>query len=264
MIAQKQQNNLNKKIQMQNMIIIALAIVIIVLIVVSSTAAWYIRTKSDSTDLILSRPVNIYITEYTTGQGGETIHTVKKDILEDYDNRIYPGDRVKLNLGMVIGSADDPSSNAFVRVKLQMAFSKLGDNGVEEPIAMEDLRDQRLIEYQNEPDGEMWELIDFNDPEGKLEKNADYVPDYWYVLKTKDAYGNDIAREALDGQTFEFVNGFIKLSKTEITNKHANCSFHILYVVEAIQSKNVPDPVKYPGYGPWYNFMYGDVEDVQG
>jgi hypothetical protein len=57
----------------------------------------------------------------------------------------------------------------------------------------------------------------------KLEEDADYVPDYWYVLKTKDAYGNDIAREALDGQTFEFVNGFIKLSKTEITNKHANC-----------------------------------------
>lgn len=257
------QNMLNKKIQMQNMIIIALAIVIIVLIVVSSTAAWYIRTKSDSTDLILSRPVNIYITEFTEGTGGETIHTVKQDILEDYDNRIYPGDRIKLNLGMVIGSTDDPSSNAFVRVKLQMAFSKLGANPNDPPITMEDLQDQRLIEYQNEPDTADWKLIDFNDPLGNLEKDEDYVPDYWYVLKTTNAYGQDVAREALDGETFEFINGFIKLSKTEITNAQANCKFHIVYTVEAIQSKNVPDPVKDAGYGPWYNYLYGDIEDLQ-
>lgn len=255
---------LQKKIQTQNMIILALAIVIIVLIVVSSTAAWYIRTKSDSTDLYLSRPVNIYITEFKEDPTtGAYLHTVKQDILDGYDNRIYPGDRINIKLGMVIGSPEEESSAAFVRVKLNMAFSKISDDPNEPIIDMEDLANERLIEYQNKPDANDWELIDFNDPDGTLEKDEKYVPDYWYVLRTTDGLGRVSARIATSGEEFQFVNGFIKLSKTEITNKHANCKFHVNYTVEAIQSVNVPDPIIHKGYGPWYGYMYGDIEDLQ-
>lgn len=257
------QNLLKKKIQTQNMIILALAIVIIVLIVVSSTAAWYIRTKSDSTDLYLSQPVNIYITEFSEDVStGNMVHTTKQDILEGYNNRIFPGDRINLNLGMVLGSEEEASSAAFIRVKLTMAFSKISDNPDEPIVDMEDLKNQRLIEYENAPDSNYWHLIDFNDPQGTAEKDENYVPDYWYVLKTTDAHGNPQARIATTGETFEFVRGFIKLSKTEITNKHANCKFHVNYTVEAIQSKNVPDPIVHEGYGPWYNFALGDIEDL--
>ena len=93
------QQALKKKIQMQYMIILALEIVIIVLIVVSSTAAWYIRTKSDSANLILSNPVNIYITEFETklNKTDNTYyndHTILEDILYGYNKKIYPGDKI--------------------------------------------------------------------------------------------------------------------------------------------------------------------------
>jgi len=262
---QGQSNSLKKKIQMQNMIILALAIIIIVLIVVSSTAAWYIRTKSDSADIILSNPVNIYITEFTSKETGGVEyhkHEIVTDILENYKNRIYPGDRIKLKLGMQIGTEKEESSPAYLRVKLSMAFSKISDDPNEPIIELEDLANQRLIEYENKPNAADWVLIDFADPDGSAAQNPDHVPDYWYVYKTTDNLGRDSAKIAPNLQTLEFINGYIKLSKTEITNKHANCKFHIQYSVEAIQIVNVPDPLTNRGYGPWWNFALGDIEDI--
>ena len=265
MTMQAKQQMLRKKIQVQNMIILALAIVIIVLIVVSSTAAWYIRTKSDSADIILSNPVNIYITEFDKSSSGGVEyyqHEVKQDILEGYNNKIYPGDRIKLNLGMQIGSAEEESSTAYVRVKLNMAFSKISDNPYEPDITLQEMADERLIEYEDEPNANDWQLVDFNNPSGTEQTDPDYEPDYWYVLKTTDAWGRTTSRIAYNMETLEFLDGYIKLSKTEITNQHANCKFHITYTVEAIQIVNVPDPLVNPGYGPWWNFAYGDIEDI--
>lgn len=242
---------------MQNMIILALAIVIIVLVAVSSTAAWYIRTKSDSADIILSNPVNIYIAEFD--ENGK--YSLVTDILEPYRNRIYPGDRVKLKLGMQIGTEAEKSSSAYVRVKLSMAFSKISDDPNEPIITLEDMSNQKLIEYENAPNPNNWTLVDFNEfvP---VEEGETHTPDYWYVFKTTDASGNEISRVAQNLDQIEFINGYIKLSKTEITNQHANCKFHINYTVEAIQIVNVPDPLKYKGYGPWWDFVKGDIEDV--
>ena len=99
-MAKLNQLELKKKIQTQNIIIIALAIVIFVLMIVSGTAAWYIRTRSDSADIILSNPVNIYITEFKDLKDslGNVIvdsegnplkeHEVKTDILEDYNTGV--------------------------------------------------------------------------------------------------------------------------------------------------------------------------------
>ncbi len=248
------------------MIILALVIVIIVLIAVSSTAAWYIRTKSDSADIVLSNPVNIYITEFeSTTKDGKVYyeHDVKQDILEAYNNKIYPGDRIKLKLGMQIGSTDEPSSTAFVRVKLNMAFSKISSNPDEQDIPLTELADARLIEYEDQPNTNDWLLVDFNNPTGRdTSGEPDYKPDYWYVLKSTTPNGQVESRIAKNMETFVFLDGYIKLSKTEVTNQHANCKFHITYTVEAIQTVNVPDPIKYRGYGPWWNFTSGDIEDI--
>ena len=257
MSVHNRQETLKKKIQLQNMIILALAIVIIVLIVVSSTAAWYIRTKSDSADIILSNPVNIYITEFE--ENGT--HHVKQDILEGYQNRIYPGDRIKLKLGMQIGTEDEASSSAYVRVKLNMAFSKISDNPNEPDIPLEELSDEGLIQYEDQPDANNWVLVDFNNPTGQAITDENYEPDYWYVLKTI-SNGKTVSRVAQNMEKLEFLNGYIKLDKNNITNKHANCKFHITYTVEAIQIVNVPDPLENPGYGPWWNFALGDIEDI--
>lgn len=265
MAVQQKQDSLKKKIQIQNMIILALAIVIIVLIVVSSTAAWYIRTRSDSADIILSNPVNIYITEFDSKykNGVEYLeHEVKQDILEGYNNRIYPGDRIKLKLGMQIGSEDEESSSAYVRVKLNMAFSKISDDPNEPNIPLQELADDDLIEYENKPNETDWVLVDFNNPTGEVITDENYESDYWYVLKVTNG-GVTSSRVAHNMEQLQFLNGYIKLSKTNVTNQHANCKFHITYTVEAIQIVNVPDPLLYRGYGPWWNFALGDIEDVE-
>lgn len=268
-MAKLTKQELNKKIQTQNMIIIALAIIIFILVAVSGTAAWYIRTRSDSADIILSNPVNIYITEFTDmkDKSGNIIydsegnaikeHSLKTDILDEYNTRVYPGDKIKLRLGMQLGSSEKEASNAYVRVKLTIKYEKLDGT----PSDLEDLASDNLLEYKDEPDSNIWEKVDFN--KYKIAEGQDVDHDYWFVLKDTNATGRTIAKIATNLQTFEFLDGYIALSKTEITNVHANCKFHIDYTVEAIQVPNVPDPLYYEGYGPWWDFALGDIEDVE-
>ena len=95
---------LKKKIQTQNMVIVALVIVIFALVCVSGTAAWYIRTKTDTADFILNHPVNIYITDYKAlidssgnqvyDKNGNPVyeHSQSQNLTELYTNvRINPG-----------------------------------------------------------------------------------------------------------------------------------------------------------------------------
>lgn len=269
-MAKATKQELNKKIQTQNMIIIALAIVIFVLVAVSGTAAWYIRTRSDSADIILSNPVNIYITEFKdmkdssgniiTDANGVPIkeHELTTDILDEYNTRVYPGDKIKMRLGMQLGSKEVEASNAYVRVKLEISYEKISDGTSS---GLDTMVDQNLLEYKDKPDENVWEKIDFN--KFKIESGETDKHDYWYVLKSYNTAGTPISRIARNLETFEFIDGYIALSKTEITNEHANCKFHINYIVEAIQVPNVPDPIVYQGYGPWWNFVKGDIEDVE-
>ena len=260
-----------KKIQTQNMIILALAILIVVLIVVSSTAAWYIRTRSDTADIILSNPVNIYITEFTEkrDKDGNIVedsnglpmleHTTKTDILEEFNTRVYPGDKIKMRLGMQIGDGITTSSPAYVRVKLQVAYENIYTGEVSE---LQDLADKGQIEYEDAPDASIWQMVDFNKYAEFEGEESEKPTDIWFVLKTTDIAGNTYARVAYDLEQFVFIDGYITLSKINITNAQANCKIHINYVVEAIQVQNVPDPLEYEGYGPWWNFGLGDIEDI--
>ena len=261
-----------KKLQTQNMIIVALIIVIVVLCIVSGTAAWYIRTRSDSADIILSNPVNIYITEFEDMRdaagniiydvNGQPIkeHTLKTDILEQYNTKIYPGDKVKLNLGIQLGNEVQESSAAYVRVKLVITYENIYTGEVSD---INDHAGSKMIRYKNEPEQSLWEKVNFN----KFKESADGTPveeDYWYVLRTYDKNGNIEAKIAYSLEKYQFLNGYIELDKFEITNKQANCKFHINYVVEAIQVPNVPDPLAYEGYGPWWGFVKGDNDDIPG
>ena len=261
-----------KKLQTQNMIIIALIIIIVVLCIVSGTAAWYIRTRSDSADIILSNPVNIYITEFDDmrdaagniiyDKEGNPIkeHSLKTDILEQYNTKIYPGDKIKMNLGLQIGNSTLESSHAYVRVKLVVTYENIYTGEVS---GLDDLSGSNLIRYKDAPDTTVWEKVDFN----KFKESTDGNPveeDIWFVLKTYDNQGNVEAKISYNLEKYEFINGYIELDKFEITNKHANCKFHINYVVEAIQVPNVPNPLKYEGYGPWWGFAKGDTDDIPG
>lgn len=238
-----------KRIQTQNLVILALSILIVVMVVVSSTAAWYIRTRSDTADIILSHPVNIYITE----DGKKTT-----DILKDYNTRVYPGDKIKMILGAQIGDGEVESSPAYVRVKLQIEYEDKEGN----ISTLSDWASTGQIEYLDAPSAEVWEKVDFKEFEA-WEGEPDKKPvDYWYVLRAVDEEGNVFAKTAYDGDKMEFINGYIVLNKQRITNAQANCKIHINYIVEAIQTVNVPDPLKNKGTGPWWENedIYWDVD----
>ena len=240
--------DLRKKVKMQNIIIIALALTIVLLVAVSTTAAWYIRTKSDTADIVFSDPVEISITE----NNKKTI-----DILEEYQTRVYPGDEIKLNLGVVLGEDNRKSSPAYVRVKLTITYEKYktGEEGT-----LEELEKQSMLEYKDTPDANVWERIDFN--KFKTSDNGEEVEeDYWFVLKTTDEQGKTVSRIATNEEYINFIDGNIKLSKS-ITNAQANCLFHVKYIVEAIQTEHVPDPIVHQGYGPWWDFIKGDEDDL--
>lgn len=264
------QEELRKKLKIQNLIIILLAIFIVILVVVSSTAAWYIRTKTDTADIILSNPVNIYITEFTdlVDENGNIIkgdddkpirqHTMTQDILEGYNTKVYPGDNIKMRLGMQVGTENLESSNAYVRVKLAITYENIYTGEIS---GLEGIAGQNLIEYKDKPNENDWVMVDFNQFVEE-EDGEEHIPDYWWVYKTKNASGDDTAQIVKNLTMLEFLDGYIQLSKTEITNVHANCKFHINYIVEAIQVVNVPNPLENPGYGPWWNFVKGDIEDI--
>ena len=69
---------------------------------VSFTAAWYIRTKTSSIDIILSDPVNVNVTI-----NDDITNEFKYDFIVDTGNsRVYPGDRIKLKLGVITINLD--------------------------------------------------------------------------------------------------------------------------------------------------------------
>lgn len=239
--------DLRRKIQIQNMVIIALAIVIAVLVLVSSTAAWYIRTKSDTTEIRLSDPVNIEITENGI---------VVQDILKDFEVKVFPGDTIGLNLGVKMGKKGTPSSPAYVRVKLEIWFEDADQNVV----SLEDIGDSSKVRYKDSPETTLWEKVNFN--QFAQIDNPELPNDYWFVLKDYNDFGALVSKVAVNQEDFQFLDGFIELDKDNLTNREALCKFHINYRVEAIQQQNVPDPLINPGYGPWWEDYYGDIEDL--
>ena len=257
---------LKKKLQTQNMIIVALVIVIFVLVCVSGTAAWYIRTKTDTADFILNHPVNIYITNWEPllDADGNPVrdkdnniikeHTQKQNLTEHFENvRINPGDKIDMRLGVQIGDRSVPSSPAYVRVKLIVTFENIY-TGETTPLAD---YDDSLINYTEGLVHKDWEAVNFNEiliAEGTEEVKDDI----WFVLKETNASGQTVARVAENLETFEFVDGYIKIDRLNVTNKHANCKIHINYIVEAIQIANIDDPIVYRT-GPWWeheNIIY--------
>lgn len=255
---------LKKKIQTQNMIIVALVIVIFVLVAVSSTAAWYITTKTDSADFILSNPVNIYITKFSElkdaagnpvkDDKGNTImqHTEVQNLTDSYENvKIFPGDRIDLRLGVQIGSKAVESSTAYVRVKLIVTYENINTGEISQLADYDD----NLIDYQDGLVSELWEPVDFNQFDEPID-GEEVKEDIWFILKDTNANGELIAKKAYSLDTYEFVDGYIKIDRLNVTNKHANCKMHVNYIVEAIQTANIPDPL-YDKAGPWW-----DKEDI--
>lgn len=251
-----------RKLQNQNIIITALAIIIFVLVVVSSTAAWYITTRTDTVDIVLGNPVNPYITSFNkiVGEDGKLyeVHSSTQNLLEG-NTRVYPGDQMTMDLGFQLGDGKTESSPAYVRVKLTIIYENIytGETGKIEDMnkdfgrndnSLDEEDSDALIEYNNSiasgatndsRGAWSWAPVNFNQDEN--DENGKALPaDNWYVLQNTNTRS---ARIVENKELYPFISGTIELSELNITNKYANCKFHIQYTVEAIQIHNVEDPI---------------------
>jgi hypothetical protein len=225
-----------RRIQNQNIIITALAIIIFVMVAVSATAAWYITTRTDTVDIVLGDPVNPYITSFDKILGEDDplydIHSVTENLLGN-NTRVYPGDQITMKLGFQLGDGQKASSPAYVRVKLNIVYEDKNGNfkGLSE-VGVKGYDPNAKIYYEDEPDSNLWQLVDFN--KFRIEKNLldengnPYEHDYWYVLKDS----KDVAKVAYNGEPYTFLDGYIKLDKINNTNADANAKFHFQYVAE--------------------------------
>jgi len=252
-----------KRLQNQNIIITALVIIILVLVAVSSTAAWYITTRTDTVDIVLGKAVNPYITSFKeiVGEDGKLyqVHSTTQKLLEG-NTRVYPGDQLTMQLGFQLGKSDNESSPAYVRVKLTVLYENIytGESGKIEDLNKDFGREDNdlnsedsdaLIEYnssiasgatEDERGAWQWAPVNFNQDE-KDEQGKALPADNWYVLQNTSSKSARIVRT---DEQYAFIDGTIELSELNITNKYANCKFHIQYTVEAIQVVNVQDPIE--------------------
>ncbi len=208
----------------QRIVIIILSAVLLMTLVGGVTFAWYTRVISDMLGIRLSDPVEIYITDELNVPRGGTV-TIPLD-----DTIILPGTRINMKLGFVMGMENRPSSPAFVRVKLKISSNALTDMGG-------DIIEEGLVEFDNgnsapNPISSDWVEADFGSDDGGK----------WWVF-SENVDGVISARTAYNGEKHTFIDGQIRIS-TKLTNIFANKDITIDYVVSAIQTMNVENPIK--------------------
>lgn len=216
-----------KQLNIQRNLIVILLVVLIYAISGAVTYAWYTRFVQQSTSITLSNPVEIYIVndEEGTPIGGNSGELLPQGTLA------YPGTKINLYLGFVMGQPDKISSPAYVRVKINVTSDAFVDIGGE-------IVTEGLIDYDTTPNPDNWLLAEFND--------ADHSKWYVFSQKIDNIYSGRIA---LNGQIQEFIDGVVSISK-ELTNVFANKQINITFTVSAIQSTNIQDPLKNATYNP--------------
>lgn len=208
----------------QRIVIIILSAVLLMTLVGGVTFAWYTRVISDMLGIRLSDPVEIYITDELNVPKGGTVTIPLEDTI------ILPGTRINMKLGFVMGMENRPSSPAFVRVKLKISSNALTDMGG-------DIIEEGLVDFDNgnsspNPISSDWVEADFGSEDGGK----------WWVF-SENVDGVISARTAYNGEKHTFIDGQIRIS-TKLTNIFANKDITIDYVVSAIQTMNVENPIK--------------------
>lgn len=219
---EKQGKN-NNLLNSQRIAIIILSVLLLMTLVGGVTFAWYTRIVSEMLGITLSNPVEIYITdEMNVPQGGSV--TLPID-----EAQILPGTKINLKLGFVMGKEGKPSSPAYVRVKLKVTSDALTEEGG-------DIIEDGLVDFgdgQSSPNpiSSDWVEVDFGEEDGGK----------WWVF-SENVDGQILAREAVNGENHTFIDGQIRIS-TALTNIFANKNITIDYVVSAIQTMNVENPL---------------------
>lgn len=226
----------DKQLNMQRNIILILVVIIIFALTTTTTLALYSRFVSDQTTITLSNPVNIYILND---------NDYNNPLIPDSEV-IFPGSKINLTLGFTLGKENEPSSSAYIRVKLKITSDALADTG---GTIIED----GLVVYNTTPHSDEnanyhWIKADFSP-----QSNGS---DIWWLYVSKTIIpANETspqvttysAKVAENGQQRTFLDGSITIS-TELTNVFANKKIDVVYSVSAIQSVHVQNPIKSGNY----------------
>lgn len=205
---------------------VVIAVFLCVLSVFSFTYAWYVKTSTYSVGITFARPINITITNDIR----RSTETISSGDIDD----VLPGTTLDVNLSV---SMDTGSSPAYIRARMVILPEVVEDaNG--QPIDWEsgeyivvDLGQEisRQIQNQNADNPELidntWIRSRFNN-------------EYWYVLAT----GANVAKEMRADTTELFITGKINFTGN-LDNRFASKSVQILFEVEAIQVKNIENPL---------------------
>ena len=219
----EQQKNTNM-FNAQRIAIIVLSVLLLMTLVTGVTFAWYTRIVSEMLGVSLSHPVEIYITDdLNVPQGGSVTLPLE-------EAKILPGTKINMKLGFVMGMENRPSSPAFVRVQLKITSNALTDMGG-------DIITDGLIEFNTggstpSPVSSDWVEVDFGEADGGK----------WWVF-SENVDGQILAKTAYNGEEHTFLDGQIRIS-TKLTNIFANKDINIDYIVSAIQTMNVENPLQ--------------------
>lgn len=204
-----------ENIKYYSKVIALLTFVLIFVITMGATSAWLTAQAIDTVPLVFSRNVEIYITDRTGTVGNEIIVGVAGNVL--------PGQPIKVTNGIWLRSSEvnTQSPDAYVRVKFKISTPvHNGDGGA------------NAIVLTEQPNENLWKLIDFSPRHDGS--------DMWYVLIDSTT---GLAREVKDNEQFDFLKNTEAMVNRNLTNEMGGKDITVQFVAQALQVKNVPNPL---------------------
>jgi len=224
----------NKKIvDIQQITILVLIVILIIATSTTVTFAIFTRFDQRNVGILFGNPVIVNITGTTFGGSG----------VDYIDTIVVPGDLVPIRAGFTLGTAQQASTSAFVRTRLSVTSNIPTDNNlvlIHTPVV------------SNIANNWTWVLVNF----GTVSS-----PDLWYVLVYNDTTQ---ARVVTNGQTFNFIDGDIRINENATSNDFGNERIELVFTISAIQSMNLPSqPIPDPNnYYMGFNPFTGLVERI--
>ena len=203
-----------ENIRYYSKVIALLTFVLLFVITMGATSAWLTAQAIDVVPLTFSRNVEIYITDRTGNIGTEIIVGVT--------NNVLPGQPIRITSGVLLRSSEvnTQSPDAYVRVKFKVTTPyNIGAAA-------------NAIVLTEQPDESLWKLIDFSSKHDGS--------DLWYVLIDSET---GLAKEVKDGQQFNFLDNTEAIVNRNLTNEMGGKDIVVEFVAQALQVKNVENPL---------------------
>lgn len=214
-------------------VIVLLTFVLMFVITMGATSAWLTAQAQDSVPLVFARNVEVHVTDYSGNIGTQ--------IITDMAGRVLPGQPIKITSGVWLKSTEvnTQSPDAYIRVKFRVSTPiHNGDGGANAIILTE------------QPNESLWKRVDFSE-----KKDGS---DMWYVLIDSHT---GLAREVHDNEKYDFLKNTSAYINRDLTNEMGGHDITVQFIVQALQVKNVPNPLLDINNPTW--IWYAEVEPEQ-